>query len=211
MTIWGCAGNAATTSAVSVDVVHPYIGDISLVLKSPDGTWYNLSPGNGSSTDNIDRTFTVNLSSEAANGTWRLEVRDNSPMDIGFLSRWSLDLGSVSPPSCGRTSDTDVPVADLSIGESPIAVSGCTGNASGAATVAVNIQHPYVGDLNLSLVAPDGTVYHLRERSGSTSDNVIRTFTVNLSAETRAGTWRLRMQDHRRVDVGYINSWNLNL
>ncbi len=211
ITIWGCSGNAAASSSVSVDIVHPYVGDLSVVLLSPDGTWYSLGPGKSASADDVQHTYTVNLSSEAANGTWRLEVRDWNAPDTGYINSWSLNMSGVSPPSCGQTNGSDVPVPDLSTADSTITVSGCAGNGSGAGTVAVQIQHPYVGDLNVTLVAPDGSVYLLRNRAGSNSDNIVATFTVNLSAEARNGTWRLRVSDEGRNDVGYINSWTLNL
>ncbi|HEY0636788.1 MAG TPA: proprotein convertase P-domain-containing protein [Pseudonocardiaceae bacterium] len=95
--------------------------------------------------------------------------------------------------------------------ESPVTVSGCTGNGSTGAQVPVNIVHTYRGDLVVSLVAPDGSVYTLLNRSGGSADNVNQTFTVNLSSEARNGTWRLRVRDAAGADVGYINSWSLSL
>jgi secreted trypsin-like serine protease len=116
------------------------------------------------------------------------------------------------PPECGPfTNNTDVSIPDLATVESPITVSGCTGNASAASQVPVNIVHTYRGDLVVSLVAPDGSVYTLLNRSGGSADNVNQTFTVNLSSEARNGTWRLRVRDAASADVGYINSWSITL
>jgi len=41
---------------------------------------------------NVDTTDAVNLSSEAANGTWRLRVRDLFPAGTGFVNSWTLTL-----------------------------------------------------------------------------------------------------------------------
>ena len=71
----------------------------------------------------------------------------------------------------------------------------------------MNIVHTYVGDLVVTLVAPDGSAYILRNRTGGSADNVNQTYTVNLSTEPANGTWRLRVQDAASGDVGYINSW----
>jgi len=71
--------------------------------------------------------------------------------------------------------------------------------------------HTYRGDLVVTLVAPDGSAYTLLNRSGGSTDNVDQTFTVNLSAETRNGTWTLRVQDAATADTGYINTWTLTL
>ncbi|CRK59994.1 Alkaline serine exoprotease A precursor [Alloactinosynnema sp. L-07] len=117
------------------------------------------------------------------------------------------------PPGCAAvTNGNDVQIPDLSTVNSPITISGCTSTPSTAATIAVNIVHTWRGDLVIDLVAPDGTAYRLKNSSGSDSaDNVIATYTANLSSETANGTWNLRVQDVARYDVGYINSWTLDL
>ena len=46
----------------------------------------------GGSADNINQTFTVNLSTEPANGTWRLRVQDAATLDTGYLNTWTLAL-----------------------------------------------------------------------------------------------------------------------
>ncbi|WP_181801610.1 M4 family metallopeptidase [Streptomyces shenzhenensis] len=93
--------------------------------------------------------------------------------------------------------------------ESPVTVTGRTGNASAATQVYVKIIHTYRGDLTVDLVGPDGTVYSLLNRSGGSADNVDQTFTVDASAQPLTGTWRLRVQDHAAIDVGYIDQWRL--
>ena len=60
-------------------------------------------------------------------------------------------------------------------------MSGRTGNGSATTPVAVNIVHTYKGDLKVDLVAPDGSVYVLHNRTGGSADNIVQTFTVNLS------------------------------
>jgi len=152
----------------------------------------------------------LNLSSELANGTWRLRVRDDAGADTGYLNSWGIGLSSASP-TCSGTNTTDVAIPDLSTAESAIVVAGCAGNASASSTVEVHIVHTYVGDLVVSLVAPDGSVYLLRNRLGGSADNIDQTFTVNLSSEVRNGTWRLRVQDAAAIDTGFINSWTLVL
>jgi subtilisin-like proprotein convertase family protein len=44
----------------------------------------------GGSADNISSTYTVNLSSEAYNGTWKLRVNDNAANDTGRIDIWSI-------------------------------------------------------------------------------------------------------------------------
>ena len=102
-------------------------------------------------------------------------------------------------------------IPDLSTVESPITVSGCTGNASAAATVEVHIVHTYIGDLLVTLIAPDGSSYLLHNRAGGSIDNLDQTYSVNLSSEPANGTWKLRVQDAAAADVGRIDSWTINL
>jgi subtilisin-like proprotein convertase family protein len=78
--------------------------------------------------------------------------------------------------------------------------------------VAVDIRHTYRGDLVIDLLAPDGSAYRLKNSSSSDSaDNVIATYTVNVSSEVANGTWRLQVRDVYSADTGYINSWTLDL
>jgi subtilisin family serine protease len=123
--------------------------------------------------------------------------------------------GGTTPPPTGTTytNATDVAIPDRGAAiSSSIAVSGQTGNAGAATAVAVDIRHTYRGDLVIDLVAPDGSAYRLKNSSGSDSaDNVITTYSVNLSSEAKNGTWQLRVQDVYAADTGYINSWSITL
>ncbi|WP_373428822.1 M4 family metallopeptidase [Streptomyces rishiriensis] len=91
VTVSGRTGNAPTNLAVAVDIVHTYIGDLQVQLLAPDGTAYTLKAyGTGGSTDNINTTYTVNASSEVANGVWKLRVQDNAAQDTGYINSWKL-------------------------------------------------------------------------------------------------------------------------
>jgi lysyl endopeptidase len=210
--ISGCAGNASAAATVAVNIVHTYIGDLKVDLVAPDGSIYVLHNRTGGSADNINTTYTVNLSSEAANGTWKLQVNDNASQDTGKIDTWTLKTGGGGvTPGCGGTNGTDVAITDNATVSSSIAVSGCTGNASATSKVAVNIQHTYIGDLKVDLVAPDGTVYVLHNRTGGSADNINTTYTVNLSGEVRNGTWKLQVNDNASQDTGKIDTWTLTL
>ncbi|MEU4880747.1 M4 family metallopeptidase [Streptomyces althioticus] len=106
------------------------------------------------------------------------------------------------------TTDVAIPDAGAAV-TSAITVTGRTGNAPANLQVAVDIVHTWSGDLVVDLVAPDGTSYRLRNRTGGSADNINETYTVNASSETANGTWRLRVQDTARYDTGYINGWSL--
>jgi subtilisin family serine protease len=90
--ISGCAGTGSTGSTVAVSIVHTYIGDLVVDLVAPDGSVYNLHNREGGSTDNLNQTYTLNLTTETANGTWNLRVRDAASIDTGRIDTWTLDL-----------------------------------------------------------------------------------------------------------------------
>ncbi|HEV2778792.1 MAG TPA: S8 family peptidase [Actinophytocola sp.] len=126
-----------------------------------------------------------------------------------------LFTGSGTPPQPGpcpaASNGTDFPINDFATVNSPITISGCTGAPSASATIEVHIVHTWIGDLVVDLVAPDGTVYNLHNRSGGSADNINQTYTRNLSGETANGTWNLRVRDAAAQDVGRIDSWTLDL
>jgi aminopeptidase S len=211
ITIAGCQGNAATSATADVHITHTYIGDLIVTLIAPDGSTYTLHNRAGASTDNIDQTYTVNLSAEQPNGTWRLRVQDAAAADTGRIDAWSINLATSTTTACRHTNGTGVTIADLSTVESPLLIVDCQGNASATATVEVHITHTYIGDLIVSLIAPDGSTYPLHNRGGGSTDNIDQTYTANLSDEPRNGTWKLRVQDAAAADVGRINSWTVSL
>ncbi|MFE0754849.1 S8 family serine peptidase [Inquilinus sp. NPDC058860] len=86
---------------VTLNISHTWIGDLQIVLTSPDGTDSILlnRPGlsedaaNGSSQDNIAFTFgTVQDWGESGQGAWTLTIRDLVSGDVGILNSWSLRL-----------------------------------------------------------------------------------------------------------------------
>ncbi|GGW64118.1 M28 family metallopeptidase [Streptomyces xantholiticus] len=124
---------------------------------------------------------------------------------------WTLSAGTTEPPGdlYENTADVAVPDAGAAV-TSTVPVAGRSGNAPAALKVGVDIKHTWRGDLVVDLVAPDGTAYRLKNSSGNDSaDNVIATYTVDASAETANGDWKLRVQDVTRYDTGYIDSWKL--
>ncbi|RZD76384.1 peptidase M4 [Streptomyces albidoflavus] len=110
-----------------------------------------------------------------------------------------------------NTTAVAIPDAGAAV-TSDITVTGRTGNAPAALQVTVDISHTWRGDLVIDLVGPNGTAYRLKNASSSDSaDNVQETYTVNASAQTANGTWKLRVQDTARSDTGRINSWKIVL
>lgn len=114
--------------------------------------------------------------------------------------------------SCdARTNSTPVRIPDNTTVTSTIVVSGCAGNASATSSIKVAITHTYKGDLVVDLVAPDGSVYNLHNRSGGSANDINETYSRNLSGEAANGTWTLRVRDAAFLDTGTLNSWTLDV
>ncbi|MFD7610820.1 M4 family metallopeptidase [Streptomyces sp. NPDC059828] len=91
VTVSGITGNAPSALKVDVDIVHTWRGDLVIDLVAPDGSTYRLKNSSGSdSADNVVATYTVNASSEVANGTWGLKVQDVARYDTGYINNFKL-------------------------------------------------------------------------------------------------------------------------
>lgn len=86
---------------VTIDIQHPYIGDLGLLLTSPTGTesWLLWRAGQtgaspfGSTQADINFTFDTVLSmGESSVGRWDLTVFDLETGDVGTLRSWTLNL-----------------------------------------------------------------------------------------------------------------------
>lgn len=89
--VTGVTGKAPSDLQVGVNITHTWRGDLVLDLVAPDGTAYRLK--NSSSTDSADNviaTYTVNASSETANGTWKLKAQDVASGDTGRINSFKL-------------------------------------------------------------------------------------------------------------------------
>jgi lysyl endopeptidase len=203
----GDNGTTPTTYSVSGTVTTSAGAGISGVT---------VSTGSATATTNSSGAYTL---SGLANGTYTL-----TPSLSGYT--FSPTSRSVTVSSANVTGQnftgtgsgtgvqtysngTDYAINDNATVNSPIAVSGRSGNGQASTPVAVNIIHTYRGDLVVDLVAPDGSVYNLLNRSGGSADNVNQTFNVNLSGEALNGTWNLRVRDAANADTGRIDSWSI--
>jgi subtilisin-like proprotein convertase family protein len=79
--------------------------------------------------------------------------------------------------------------------------------------VAVNIDHTYVGDVEVKLKSPSGKEVLLRAASGGRGSGTLN-FTANpadFNGESSKGAWTLVVNDKAAQDVGTLKSWNLNV
>ncbi len=178
-------------------------GDMDLYVKSgsaPTDTVYDCRPYKSGNAETC--TFATPTA-----GTYHVRLKAYSSFSgVNLTGSYTTGGGGGAQT---YSNGTDVAIGDNTTVNSPISVSGRSGNASASTPVAVNIVHTYKGDLKVDLVAPDGSVYVLHNRSGGSANNINTTYTVNLSSEVLNGIWNLRVNDNGADDTGYINSWSV--
>ena len=184
-------------------------GDSDMYVKfgsAPTTTSYDCKSEGGTNAE------TCNIATAQA-GTYHVLIKGYSAFSGATLtgSYTAGSGGGGSTQTYTNSTDYSIPDNNNTGITSTITVSGRTGNAPSNTAVAVNIVHTYSGDLVVELVAPDGTVYTLQSRVGGSADNIVKTFTTNLSSEAINGAWKLRVKDRASTDTGYINSWSITM
>ncbi len=178
-------------------------GDVDMYVKlgaAPTDTVYDCRPFLGGNAETC--TFAAPTA-----GTYYVRLKAYATFSgVSLVGNYTTGGGGGTTT---YSNTTPFAIADNATINSPITVSGRTGNAGTAVPVAVNITHTYKGDLKVDLVAPDGSIYVLHNRTGGSTDNIIQTFSVNLSTEPLNGTWNLRVNDNAAGDTGTLNSWSI--
>jgi subtilisin-like proprotein convertase family protein len=100
------------------------------------------------------------------NGLWSLYVYDQDLLDVGRLYGFSL----IITPQFNNTTPLPIPDFPAAAVESSIAVTGLT-NPITKVAVSLHLTHTFDGDLEVSLVGPDGTVVPLSLRRGGAGAN----------------------------------------
>lgn len=119
---------------------------------------------------------------------------------------------TVNPANCwlNLTDNRDLQILDLAI-VSREESNSCFGTASANSRVTVDIVHQRIGDLVVTLYAPDGASFVLHNRQGGTTQNLHQTYALDLSAHARKGVWSLAVQDAASGVTGYLNTLTLQL
>ena len=179
---------------------------------SGDADMY-VNYGSAPSTSSYDCRPYLNGNNETCNmtataGTWHVMLRGYTSFSgVNLVANY--DSGGGGGGTTFFENTNNYTINSLQTVESPISVSGLSGNAPSDLEVSVRIIHTYQGDLIVDLVAPDGSTYRLHSGSGGGTDNLIGTATVNASSESASGNWRLRVYDRYNGDTGYIDEWSL--
>lgn len=214
------AGNVSSL-ALTVDITHPYRGDLTLRLQHGART-VTVVDRQGAGEDNIRETFAIaDFNGDALAGPWTLTVVDGAGSDMGTLNSWSLraTTGTTTSMPTGmetmrhfeRTQTRAIPDNDPNGVSSDIQVSDS--GVIRRLAVNVNIRHEFPGDLRvvLSRVGGDREVV-LLENANETTPMISRTFEVQqFNDEMINGSWRLRVIDGAARDTGELLGWSMDV
>ena len=210
---------------VRVDISHTYIGDLRVSLIAPTGATVILHDRAGGGTKDLHKEFNATttpgllaLSGQSVMGDWVLQVQDVAPADRGRLTSWSLDISGQEDTSVTVAENPGVIIPDNTPAgiERSLAVAK-TGELD-SISVDIDITHTYIGDLMVELIAPDNTAVLLHNRTGGTTNNIIKTYTLantsglqTLRGHAIQGNWKLKVSDREGADQGKLNRWALKL
>jgi subtilisin-like proprotein convertase family protein len=90
--ITSTASGSAGSITVSYEIVHTYIGDLTVYLIDSNNVQTTLRAKSGGSADNISESITVNKGTTPASGTWKLKVVDSAGQDVGYIDSWSIQF-----------------------------------------------------------------------------------------------------------------------
>ena len=86
------------TVQVWVEIIHPYRGDVEIVLTSPGGDTRLLMDDSDDSADNIFAEFNLtSFAGESADGDWVLTVKDVLSDFTGTVDYWSIGINRPAP------------------------------------------------------------------------------------------------------------------
>ncbi len=186
------------------------------------------------STNVSTNTFSPQLLAVNTQYYWRVQSVNN----CGTSSYSTVFNFTTADEICEVNNSTDIPknIPDnSSIGISSI-INITNNKLITDVNVRVNISHPYIQDLSLSLISPSGITILLSVENGGSGNNYTNTifddsavtsisdglppFTGTykpqmplsyLNNSNAQGTWTLKVVDSGEADTGTINSWSVEI
>lgn len=200
----------------------------TMTVASPTDSFRNLDFGIAKNNrfyaqvfDDIDADGIWDATEVSATGRSLVDDANNN----GILDNTTITFANSTP----------VPIVDLATRTSVISASGLAGVITDV-NVRVNLTHTFDGDLDVFLIAPDGTRVELFTDVGGSGDNFVNTildsqaataitagtapFTGTfrpegnlntLNGKAGNGNWTLEVTDDAGGDVGTINDWSVTI
>ncbi|MFT7622444.1 MAG: subtilisin-like proprotein convertase family protein [Myxococcota bacterium] len=201
---------------VELNIEHPYIGDLTVVLRK-DGRESILHKQSGGSADNLRKTFQVkDMMGVAAAGNWELWVKDGADSDKGRLVSWKLKLHAsggtddVTPAGGTFTVDAAPALETVNNGTVENTLSVTERQVITGLKVILQLEHTYVGALKVEL--KNGAVTRvLHNAEGGSASSIDTIYDVpEFNGAVTEGDWTLVVTDTDGMsDSGKVSFWSL--
>jgi serine protease AprX len=198
------------------------VNNLNLILAAPSGKRYvgNQTAGAAMTLDGKNNAEVIHIPNPEQ-GRWQLQVVGSNipqgPQEFALV--YLAHLGEVSEK--GVIYEEAAPELAIPDNDSKGVSSAITVSQTGTIyniNVGVDIRHTYIGDLQVVLTAPDQTDYVLHNRSGASTDDLVKTYNAEttpalgrLKGKSVTGDWKLTVSDHARVDTGKLRRWDLEV
>jgi subtilisin-like proprotein convertase family protein len=216
----------AKSLRLELDITHTYIQDLRVELEAPDGSRALVHNRTGGGDDNIKKPLTsadtpalAALVGKEVRGAWTLRVADLASSDHGTLNAWKLDIDLSSAPKMQQQEGAPgLAIPDNTPAGVGHALAFMAAGTVQAIELKAAIDHPYIGDLRVELVAPSGRSAVVHDRAGGRTQNLAIDLTsasnaalATLVGQPSSGNWVLRVADLDSADVGTFKTWSLRL
>lgn len=197
---------------VSVNISHPYIGDLAVTLAGPNGKSVQLHQRKGGNANDLIKTYEGDVLEEfkgsPLKGTWNLICKDFAPRDSGSLNHWGLEISANE----NKKTSTDVfTMSNKSKNFSSVQHCRYVGQISSLKAF-VDIEHPNEKELVISLISPSGkeVVLHNKDGRGRFEATTFKGKSMNdFKGESCSGNWKLNVQDLEGNNDGQLRKWKL--
>ncbi|ADV61661.1 peptidase S8 and S53 subtilisin kexin sedolisin [Isosphaera pallida ATCC 43644] len=243
------SGEVSTLTNANGVYVFPSLPDGSYNVGQVVPAGWNATTGTQSVTVAANTTATANFGRARQNAIYGRMVNDlngngaadpNEPGLGNWLTYLDLNGNGIYDPPVSQTigsGNVNIAIPDNNATgiSSTITVSGVTGQFIDL-DVTINITHPFVGDLVVTLTGPNNVTRTLVNRRGGSGDNFTGTifddqaataitsgsapFTGRFRPEESLdvfnginpnGTWTLNVSDRAAADLGTLLNWSLDL
>jgi extracellular elastinolytic metalloproteinase len=186
-------------------------GNVRIDYSTNGGVTWNLVAGNTANDGNHPWTIPGPVSAQAL-----VRVSSVTTPTLADVSNNFFTMRADQVLHFPSITDAAIPDNNVTGIEAPLLVSGIP--VLRAVHIAVNITHPDIGELEVSIVHPDGTAVKLHNQTGSGLASLVTKYPIFtaaaedlsvLNGKPMGGTWKLRVKDLVPANAGRLNAWTL--
>lgn len=211
---WGYSFDDFTEEFGGTSAASPIVaGVVALMLEAnPDLTWRDVQhilASTASRNDPSHDDWAQNGAGLWVNHSYGFGRVDAEAAVLAALD-WTPVADEVSHRGPRVPVGVVVPSGSAEWTETAQTIAGSGVGSIEAVEITIEATHPYRGDLQFTLVSPDGTESVLSRQGGDNGSVLHHTFTTLRSwGESADGEWTLRVRDTYPKDEGVLDAWTL--